>query len=226
LVAENEGNLTAIAQELEVQSATSEYHLGGVLYHIKKSGEYKTVDDGAYDKDGGWNEYVQTYFNVQYRKAQYLIEIYTAFSLKNITDAASVVAQMGWSKAAKIARPMLDGFDAEELIEAASNNTVEDLSTIVKETTHEGGSAGTKGDRINKITIKFRLANDDAVTANSVLTQAMEELGVKDIADALMVILTDYAANNQRGAESEADEAQQRAPAARKAAAKKTVAHA
>lgn len=215
LVAENEGNLLAVAQELEQAAAISEYQLGGILYHLKKSGEYKTVEDGAYDKDGGWAEFIPAYFNVQYRKAQYLIEIYVAFSQRGIENAAEVVAGMGWSKASKIAKPLMDEeVDADELIEAANTNTVEDLSEVVKSISHEGGEKGTKGEKVKKITFKLRLVHDDAAAAETMMAAAQEKLGVKDPADAFMVILTEWYQNNVKV------EAAPKATA--KAAAKKT----
>lgn len=221
MVAEREGELTLLAQELEQQAATSEYQLGGVLYHLKKSGEYLEMDDGAYNVDGGWQEFLATYFNVQYRKAQYLIEMYVAFSQRNIENAAEVVAAMGWSKASKIAKPLLQGYDADELIEAANNNTVEDLSTVVKEMVSEGGTRGTAGEKVAKLTIKFRLVNDDAVTAQGILAQAQEQLGVKDVGDAFMQILIDWANDHGVAVGAEEEQAAQAAPAPRKTAGKR-----
>jgi len=224
LVEENAGNLVAIAQELEAKAATSEYHLGGVLYHVKKSGEYKEIEDGAYAGEGGWREFIESYFNVKYRKAQYLIEIYQAFSTKNIENAAEIVAGMGWSKAAKIANPLLNDYDADELIEAANTNTVEDLSTLVKEIKTEGGTRGTAGEKVTRLTMKFRLVQDDATTAETILKAAMEQQGTTDPGDALMTILVDWYNNNVaegKAAEPEAEVAQQ-APAGRKASRKAT----
>ncbi len=219
LVAENEGNLLSVAQELEGQAAMSEYHLGGILFHIKKSGEYLTLEKGVYDVEKGWQQFLADYFNTGYRKAQYLIEIYTAFSLAAREDAAEVVAAMGWSKAAKIARPMLDGYDADELIEAANTNTVEDLSEVVKETVSEGGTKGTKGEKVVKLTVKFRLVEDDATTADTILKAAQEQLGLKDVGEAFMVILTDW--YNDHVAAGEVAETEVATQAAPKAAAKK-----
>lgn len=219
LVEENEGNLVAIAQDLEAQAATSEYHLGGVLYHIKKSGEYKTIDDGAYAGEGGWRDFMEAYFNTKYRKGQYLIEIYQAFSLKGIENAAEIVAGMGWSKAAKIANPILNDYDPDELIEAANTNTVEDLSTVIKELKSEGGTAGTAGERVPKLTIKFRLVAEDATTADTILKAAMEQQGVTDAGEAFMTILVDWYNNNiaaGEAAQTAAETAQQAAPNRRK----------
>lgn len=221
LVAENE-ELLAVAQELEGNAAMSEYHLGGVLFHIKKSGEYKLTDNGAYAGEKGWAEFIAAYFNTGYRKAQYLIEIYTAFSLAGREDAAELVAAMGWSKASKIARPMLEGYDADDLIEAANTNTVEDLSEVVKETVTQGGTKGTKGEKEVRLTVKFRLVEDDATTADTILKAAQEQLGLKDVGEAFMSILVDWYNDNVAAGEVAAEEvAEQTAPAARKTAGRR-----
>lgn len=222
LVEENAGNLVAVAQDLEAQAATREYHLGGVLYHVKKSGEYKTIEDGAYAGEGGWRLFIESYFNVKYRKAQYLIEIYQAFSSKNIENAAEIVAGMGWSKAAKIANPLLNDYDADELIEAANTSTVEDLSTLVKEIKTEGGTRGEAGEKVTRLTVKFRLVQEDATTADTILKAAMEQQGTTDPGDAFMTILVDWYNNNIAAGEAEAPatEVAQQAPAGRKTSRK------
>ncbi|MGL5098157.1 MAG: hypothetical protein ACRDD1_21435, partial [Planctomycetia bacterium] len=99
-------DMIEVAQELEQTAATSEYRLGGVLFHIKKNKTYLTVEGGAgYAEKGGFGAFLKDYFNVEYRKAMYLIEIYIAFTQAGIESPADAVARMGWAKASKIARP-------------------------------------------------------------------------------------------------------------------------
>ena len=127
---EGSDDLIATAQELDANVANSEYHLGGVLYHIKKNKTHLTVKGGEeYNVRGGWELFLQQFFNIEYRKAQYLIEIYIAFSTAGVENAAAEVGAIGWTKAKTIAKQMVaEGANVDELISLAKENTVSDLS--------------------------------------------------------------------------------------------------
>lgn len=185
-----------LAQELETTAAQSEYRLGGVLFHIKKDGAYKELDDGAYAEKKGFDLFVAAYFNIGYRKAMNLIDIYVGFTQAKIEDPASRVAAMGWAKAAKIARPMLEeGANATELVELADQSTVEDLSTTLREMRTVGAKA-VGGTKVSRTTFKFRLLEQDGATVASVLEAVKVTQNLKDVGEALVHVVNDWAAAN------------------------------
>jgi len=196
LVEENREDLIALAQSIESEVSASEYRLGGVLFHIKKEKAYLTVDGGEqYDEKGGFQKFLIDFFNIGYRKAQYLIEIYIAFTQAGIVDAAEVVSKLGWTKAQKIAAPMLqEGADVDELITLAENNPVVDLSEILKEQFEVGGSK-TPGETKTRITLKFRYVEEEGKIVEDILNVAGEKLGTSG-ENALFQILSEWAVAN------------------------------
>lgn len=225
---EGSEDLIATAQELDQSVATSEYQLGGILYHIKKDKLHQALTDDKgnvlteYAEKGGWEKFVQDYFNIEYRKAQWLVEIYVHFSLAGITDAAAQVAAMGWTKAKTIAKELTkEGANVEDLLTLASENTVADLSEAIKSQEHVGG---TKGTPVKRVTLKFRYLEAEGSTVNGILEAAKDAFGVKDIGEALMKIVTDWASEHAPAAKTTAPAqraaaAKTAAPAAKKAAA-------
>ncbi len=194
LVAESK-DLVETAQELESENAANEFRLGGVLFHLKKEGSWKEAGK-QYAENGGWALFVKDHFNVDYRKAQYLIEIYVHLTLAGIENPSEVIGNIGWTKASKIAKHMSNpDIDPLALIEAAESNTVEDLSTVLKEDFHIGGTAGEKGEKKTRITLKFRYVEEQAKIVEDVLTVAAEQLGGSD-EDALFQILSQWAVEN------------------------------
>ncbi len=226
-----ERDLIEVAQELEATAATSEYRLGGVLFHIKKDKTYLNVEGGEqYAEKGGFGTFLRDYFNVEYRKAMYLIDIYIAFTQAAIENPAEAVARMGWAKASKIARPMqLEGANPTDLVSLAENNTLADLSTAIKEQVEVGGTR-TPGTKVTRTTLKFRLLDQEGASVTQVLEAVQSAQSLKDIGEALVYVINDWAANNAGTSAASAAPRQAAVgkPAAKKAApaAKKAVAKA
>lgn len=227
---EGSPDLIVTAQELEASMAASEFQLGGVLYHIKKNKAHHALLDDAgkplldYQSPGGFEKFLQEFFTIEYRKAMYLIDIYVNFNMAGIENAAARVAQIGWTKASKIARHMNTvGNKAEDLLTLAEENTVADLSKAIMETVHVGG---TKGEPVKRLTLKFRYLENDAATVNSILETAKAQFGVKDVGDALLQIVTEWAQEHGGGTVAAKAAPAQRAaaPAAKKVAAKRATA--
>lgn len=184
-------NLIELAQDLENNVGVTEYRLGGVLYHIKKDGAYKEIDE-EYAEKGGWALFLKDHFNIGYRKAQHLLEIYIVFTQAGIENPSEAVARIGWTKASKLCKPMeQEDADVDALMDAAENNTVEDLSAIIKETYTEGGTQ-EPGKSIARITLKFRYEEEQAQLMETVLKEAADRFGCK-ADEALMQIVLDWA---------------------------------
>lgn len=212
-------DLIVTAQELEQQAGAIEWQLGGILYHIKKDKSYVQLEGGEeYAEAGGFAKFLQEYFNIEYRKAMYLIDIYKYFTQAGIEDAAARVAVIGWTKAKTIAK-LLTADDAkpDELIELAENNTVTDLVEAIHDQVSVGGTAG---ERVKRLTLRFRYLEEEAATVNAVLGEAMEQLGLKDTGEALLHIVNAWASEHGGGkaTRAAAPKATAAAPAAKRAA--------
>lgn len=212
-------DLVATAQDLEGNIGKNEYHLGGVLYHIKKSKSYQDLNP-AYKENLGWANFLKDYMNIDYRKAMNLIDIYVTFSTLGIENPAEQVAKIGWTKASKITSPMReDGANPDELLTLASENTVADLVTSIKEQKVEVG--GTKGEMKKRITMKFRFFEEEGTGLVAIIQKAKQDHGLTDDDAALAFILEDWA-SSQGGGEAKDAPQQSAAPVGTKATAKPT----
>lgn len=190
-------DLVATAQGLEGDIGRSEYRMGGVLYHIKRSKSFEELNP-VYKENAGFAAFLKDYLNIDYRKAMHLIEIYVTFSMLGIDDPASKVAAIGWTKASKIVKPMNDAAnDPQELLTLAQENTVADLVIAIREqTVHVGG---VKGEAKKRISMKFRFFEEEGISLVEILRAAREQQGLKNDDEALSYILADWAATNGGG---------------------------
>lgn len=218
-----QGNLVDVAQELDADTGRTEWKLAGVLYHLKKTGEFKALAEEFAGKRG-FGIFVETYFNFSYRKAMSLIGIYQAFTQAQIENPSEQLASMGWAKAAAIAPVMANPeANAADLVKLASTTALVDLSVAIKETVSTGGTKGTKGDSVSRVTLKLRLVEDDASFATNLLEAVRQQQqlpkSADPLGDALMYIMRDWAAANgiEMGGKTKAKAAPKAAP---KAAAK------
>lgn len=221
---EGDVDLISVAQGLESEVASNEYRLGGILYHIKKNKLHLAVDkkgkliEPEYGEPGGFKKFLMDNFNLDYRKATYLIDIYVNFTLAGIENAAEVVGNIGWTKASKIAKPLgLEGADVDGLLDAAEKNTVADLSTIVKEQFTVGGTPGTPGTpgtTVSRTTLKFRYVEEEAAVLEDALKAIADQFGLSPEA-ALYQVVTDAHATMLAGGEEQEEPEVQTTPAKR-----------
>lgn len=210
---EGADDLVAVAQELESNVAVSEYQLGGVLYHIKKEKLHLATDkkgkllDPEYGEAGGFKKFLMDHFNVEYRKAAYLIDIYINFTQAGIENPSEVIGTLGWTKASKISKYLiLENADADALLEAASKNTVADLSTILKEQFDlDGGGEGSSGAKGTRITLRYRYVESEANAFEDALKSLADQWGIKP-EDALFQIVIDAHAREVAGGGAEEEE--------------------
>jgi hypothetical protein len=227
---EGSENLVELAQTLDAEVAANEYKLGGVLFHVRKDKAYEAIAE-EYKENKGFDKFLADHFNVGYRKAMHLIKAYAALNIAGIENASAYMAELGWTKISKIAPAVLKSEDpgtlATELLELAKTNTVEELSEVIKEQSTVG-AVKTGGTKVTKHTFKFRLTEEAGASVNAILEAAKEQLGLKDIGDALVQIVTEWGTQNA-GVQPTAKQAPAqrpgvKAPAAAAPAAKKAVA--
>lgn len=196
-------DILELAEEVAEETASVEWKLGGILYHVRLTKAYQSLDDRYAQKGGiglpsGFELYLNEVLNLEYRKAMHLIEIYHHFNQYGIDGAK--LAEIGWTKASKIVRVM-DEDNAAELVELAETQSVSELSDTIKETYVSDG--GTKGDKRRKIVFKFRLWEDQAKAVEETLLAATEAMGFKDVADTFEHIVMEWAAEHPISAPAE-----------------------
>ncbi len=181
-------NVVELAQEYCEEAMATDYKLGGILYHVKVSKAYKTVNKGAYSGKGGWADFVSNELNLEYRKAQYLVDIYAKFNKYGI--GGEKVAELGWTKSAQVSRVMTAD-NAEELIALADESSVEDLKDTVRESYTTKGAVN--GERVRRITLKYRLAEEQGQIIAEYMAAASESLGYENPAETFQHIITEWA---------------------------------
>ncbi len=179
-------DILELARETVEETSALEYKLGGVLFHVRKSGAYEELDE-RYTEKGGFALYLLEQLNIEYRKAMYLVDIYYKWNKFGLEPEK--VAQIGWAKAAKIAAVM-DEDTAEELIELAENNTVADLVDHIKTTYKEVG--GTKGEKKVIKLFKFKLAESAGIAVEEVLQSVAAGMGLKNLDEAFEHIVMEW----------------------------------
>jgi hypothetical protein len=222
---EGDVDLVAVAQDLESAVAVSEYQLGGVLYHIKKEKLHLATDkkgkllDPEYGETGGFKKFLLDNFNIDYRKATYLIDIYINFTLAGIENPSDVVGRIGWTKASKIAKLVgVEGADVDGLVDVAEKNTVADLSEIIKEQfSPEGGS--DKPPSATRITLRFRYLEEEANVFEDALKELADQFGQKP-EEALLQLVIDAHAREVSGAGGHNQEEEEQPAKGGKAATK------
>jgi len=233
LVEEAGDELLDLAREMVEESSSVDYKLGGVLYHVRKSKAYQSLDDRytqtanpSIGQLSGFQLYTQEQLGVDYRKAMELISIYVNFNLAGLSG--DTVAEIGWTKASKIARVLKDQIKAgveidkvgeigEELVGAAGEQSVTELSETIRETYTEVG--GTKGEKKKTVKFLFKLFEDQAEGVKQVLESTMASMGFKKMEQAFEHIVMEWAAEHPM---DDAPATKEDAKASRRAAAAAT----
>lgn len=204
-------DLISLAQEMEAKQGLCEYQLGGLLSVLQRNKGYLEVEGGeVYAEKGGFATFIKDFFNVDYRKAMYLIDIYNRFSQVSLEDGSAIsdkIALIGWTKASKIAKHVAeDGSNAGELIALAEANTVADLSSALVEQTKVGGTR-TDGEAVTRTTLRIRMFEDQGAFVMGVLETIKTQNNLEDISEAMYILAQDW--SNANGGEAD----QQAAPA-------------
>lgn len=182
------GQMIKVAQAHAKDAMMHDWTLGGILYNVKTSGAYKKVQDKKYDVKGGWASFVDEQIGLDYRKAQYLVDIYAKFTRFGVKQ--DVAARIGWSKASRISAVM-NHDNAEELVEVAEEQSFRDLEDTVK--TEFSTKGASKGTRIKKLSFRFRLVEEGGAVVQDYLEQARVELGLDSLDDTFQHVVTEWA---------------------------------
>jgi len=194
LVAEAE-DMVALTRELVEDNTNTEWRLGGVLYHLRVGKDWKNYDEGQFDRVGGWADFCDEVLGLDYRKAQYLVEIYTVFS--RFGKGAEELANIGWSKAIQITKYM-DEENADKLLDLAEEQSVRDL----KESITESYKKQTSTKKVTKmVRFNFVLEESAASMTRELFELIKKQMGVEDDHQCFEQIVSEYAQEHLEVAE-------------------------
>jgi hypothetical protein len=179
--------LIKLAQTHAKDAMLADWTLGGILYNVKVSGAYKTINDNKYDQRKGWEMFIDEQIGIDYRKAMYLVDIYSKFTRHGVKK--EVAARLGWSKASRISAVM-DSENTEELVELADDSSFRDLEDTIR--TEYKTKGATKGTKIKRMGFRFRIAEEGGAIVADYLEQARNELGLDNLDDTFQHIVTEW----------------------------------
>lgn len=185
-------NLNDLALELVDEQSNTEYRLGGVLFHVRRTKSYEELDE-RYKENKGFELFVNEVLGIEYRKAMYLVDIYYKFNKFKIPSEK--VSELGWTKASRIAAVMTDD-NASDLVELADNSSLSELTESIKTTYSKNAGSGSGSGAKRKTAFKFKLFEDKAAHIEFIMTTAMKNLGLKTLDDAFEHIVGEWGAEH------------------------------
>lgn len=163
----------------------SYFTMGGVLAHIYYEGIHKSA---GYEGKRGFSEYVEKAVGIDYRKAMYLIRIYTSFRAAGVDETQ--MGSIGWSKAKELTQ-VVNMENAGELLELARTKSREDLVDEIQTRFVDAGD-GQAAPRVSSTSFKVRLFADQAETVNRAIDAAKQSQGLDDVAQALVHVCAEW----------------------------------
>lgn len=149
--------------ELREQIDQSYFEMAKLLWHAN---EHKLWKDWGYQS---FRDYVDSNLQFEIRKAQILVQIWSAVVKVNQEKFAKRMAGIGWSKAAIIAGALPEAKDPEELVDRAEKKGREELRNYVKKLRGERSSNAGEMTRMD-----FTLLDDQRETVDAALKTAMD----------------------------------------------------
>lgn len=109
------------------------FDVGCVLYHLKETDTYKTIEGNKYysDKHTKWKAFCEEKLSISYRTAQYWLNLYRYFSEMGI--AREKLANLGWSKAKELIDVTEDPVILDQILEAAPDMTIAQLQAYIQD---------------------------------------------------------------------------------------------
>ena len=177
------GGLIEAVEALIEKSSATDFTIGGLLAKIEETAAFESIVDAhGVSKYGtghrGFGNFCETHLGMKYRKAKYLVNIYTTCTKRNITE--SQLAGIGWSKMKEALGALSDvDADIDEIIDEAKNLSYDEFKAAMRKRVVDGGGkvhGNTKADQVN---FSFRLFNDKAAVLTEALDSAKAILGIE-----------------------------------------------
>jgi len=185
----NDGSEVAAALALHAQVEQSYFVLGGVLAVVQENDSHHELLDGEghplfQSGQKGFAKWVESAVGIKYRKAQYLVQVYTVLS--GLGVAESKLAGIGWSKLKEIIPFLVAGGDSDFALKECRNKSITELkASIRKKMLEEGmelhGNAG--GTTSEQTAYNVVVHNDQATVINAALALAAQQLEVANPAE-------------------------------------------
>lgn len=196
-------DLVHVAIDTINESMNNDYTLGGLIHHMRLSGSFVNYGaEGKYSKaNGGFKAFCEEVLDFSYRKAKYFSNIYYQFNKLGI--AGNKVAEIGWTKAMKIAEAASMGdtdenalaitkADATKLIALAKKSTVDELDDHIKTQYRKPNTVTTE--KFKKI--PFALPDARASIILNHIESAKEMFETESRDEAIARIIEDWADQN------------------------------
>lgn len=197
------GDMLDAAKALVSDADRSYFNLGGVLVEIQRTAAYEEAGFTEEKKEkvkgktkmvSAFEQYISAELGIEYKKATRLMIVYKTFSKLGIPE--DKVLGIGWTKAGVIASLMRDATADEvmEMLEAAEDMRRDDLIEHIKETSVDARGRA-RGDSVKKVKYTFSAFADQAEFIGQIIQSTMETLGTDDMNEAMVYIMTQYAAS-------------------------------
>ncbi|ANO57620.1 hypothetical protein [Vibrio phage vB_VhaS-a] len=162
----------SIGKELLESQEYSEFKLGGILSVIDINGYWQQTGAESF------KSFIQEHYNIQYRKANYLMKIYNSLVVSGVDWEQ--VSHIGWSKLKEIC-DKLTTENVDVWVKLAESNTVVNLIEEIKKRDGDGELKEPKPDKNdadtpNVSTRTFRLHEDQKATVNDAVEMVKEQL--------------------------------------------------
>ncbi|AUR96020.1 hypothetical protein NVP1215B_102 [Vibrio phage 1.215.B._10N.222.54.F7] len=177
-----------LAQQLIDSNDYNEFKLGGIL---------AVIDANAYWKESGaenFKSFIETEFNLQYRKAMYLMSIYNCLVESGVEWEQ--VKDLGWTKLKEICGK-LTLENVETWVELARKSTTVQLIAEIKNRDGDGNLKEPKPDRDETDTPEvstrtFQVHTEQKTTINDAVAKARDEVGTEHDNTAITHICEQY----------------------------------
>lgn len=179
-----------MARELMESTGFNNFKLGGLLNRISEEGWW---DDGECES---FKAYINQEFGLGFRKAAYLMNIYTALVESGVKWEQ--VKALGWTKLRELVS-ILTPDNVDEWVEKAKDMTVIQLQEYIKaakQNESKGPDAPPKEEPKKVTTKTFKLHEDQVETVETALARAREEGETEFDAVALDYICMRYLSND------------------------------
>lgn len=180
------GDLIATAEALCERADSTDFTLGGVLARIQETAAFETLTDAkGQPKYGvgavGFGNFCEQHLGMKYRKATYLIGIYTTCTRLGVTEQQ--LSGIGWSKI-KEAVNQMTAENVDSILEQAKALPYEQFKQAMKkQLVAAGGKVHGNTDKVVKTTFTFKAFADQAEVISTALALAKPKADVPADAD-------------------------------------------
>ena len=159
-----------LVDELVDAGGVCEFRLGGVLARIQSQAETEGGDEWL-DGHASFKELIDEKFSLQYRKAMYLIDIYTNLVEKQIPWDS--VKDVGWTKLKDLSK-VLTVKNVDTWVAKAKKLTVMQLQEVIQKAQNKGGDVSEK-ETSAVTTMTFKVHTDQKDSIREALDKAKTE---------------------------------------------------